>query len=206
MRSRGRLPPAPNDRQAPPPSACPASVSQLASTAIGRWIRGMAIFGSIEAVRAQAPVTPTFATAWSYIEELLRPGSAAAARISSLRAGESKKVELTGGAFAIEQVYETKARSEGFFESHRKYIDVQVIVAGEEIMEVLDLAHAKVRDPYLEERDLIAYQDAASASALRLRGGEAAVFFPVDVHMPSLRSGAKSELVRKAVLKLPVQA
>jgi YhcH/YjgK/YiaL family protein len=53
-------------------------------------------------------------------------------------------------------------------------------------------------------RDLATYLDAADASQLRLRAGEAAVFFPVDVHMPSLRVGAEPALVRKSVVKVPV--
>lgn len=164
----------------------------------------MALFGSVETVRAQSPSNPAFAVAWAYVEELLRPNSAIAQRVAALGNGESKKHELGAGAFTIEQVYDTKPRSDGFFESHRKYIDIQVVVSGVEIMEVADLGRATVRQPYLEERDLIAYNDISTASALRVSAGEAAVFFPVDVHMPSLRAGATSTLVRKAVVKLPV--
>lgn len=166
----------------------------------------MAIFGSIATVRSQAPRTPVFAEAWKYLEQLLRPGSPVQARVAALEAGASQKHELGAGVFVIEQAYQTKARSDGFFEAHRKYIDIQVIVAGHEVMEVADLAKMKVRDPYDEKRDLVAFQDATGASLVRVGEGEAAVFFPVDVHMPSLRADASPVLVKKAVLKLPVEA
>jgi YhcH/YjgK/YiaL family protein len=166
----------------------------------------MALFGSVETVRAQAPCTPAFATAWKYIEQVVQPQSEVHCRIQALKRGDSAKHELADGVFAIEQAYDTKPRAEGFFESHRKYIDIQVIVAGEETMEVADVVRASVREPYVEPRDLIVYSDVATASALRLRTGEAAVFFPADVHMPSLRTGEAAVLVRKTVLKVPVQS
>ena len=165
----------------------------------------MALIGSIATVQSQAAQNPGFAAAFSYIDELMRPDSAARKRLDGLAAGEHKKVELEGGLFAVEQVYETKPRAEGFFESHRKYIDVQVIIAGEERMEVIDAARIAVREPYSADRDVILYFDATDASELRLRAGEAAIFFPVDVHMPSLRLHAPAVLVRKTVVKVPVK-
>jgi biofilm protein TabA len=164
----------------------------------------MALFGSIDTLRAQAARTDGFTTAFAYLEELMRPQSASADRIRAIAKGESRKIELAGGVFAIEQVYETKRRPEGFFESHRAYIDVQVIVEGEERIEVIDASRGKVREPYIAERDLITWVDTDGTSALCLRAGEAAIFFPVDVHMPSLRVGEQPVLVRKSVIKVPV--
>ncbi len=164
----------------------------------------MALFGSLAALRAQAPQTPRFNAAFGYVEDLLRADSAAARRIRGIGRGESQRVELSDGVFAIEQVYETKPRAEGFFESHRKYIDVQVLIEGDELMEVVDAARIAVRDAYQPERDLVTYGDVPDASRLRLRAGEATIFFPVDVHMPSLRAGDAPVLVRKTVVKVPV--
>jgi len=166
----------------------------------------MALFGSLATVRAQAPQTPGFLAAFAYVEDLLRAGSPAHLRLQGIARGDSHKIELSDGAFAIEQVYDTKSRSEGFFESHRKYIDVQVIVEGDEVMEVIDAARITVREPYNPERDFIAYMDVTDASHLRVKAGQAAIFFPVDVHMPTLRANAAPVLVRKTVVKVPVQA
>jgi YhcH/YjgK/YiaL family protein len=164
----------------------------------------MALFGSLSTVRAQAPKTPGFATAFAYVEELLRPGSPVQARLHGIARGESQKVDLGGGVFVMEQVYETKPRAEGFFESHRKYIDVQVVAEGEELMEVIDASRITVREPYAADRDLILYAEGTDASLLRAVAGQVAVFFPVDVHMPSLRLRTAPSLVRKAVVKIPV--
>lgn len=164
----------------------------------------MAIFGAIETVKAQCPRTPAMTTAWNYIAELLRPGSAIQQRLLGQTPGASEKHELADGVFAIEQTYETKPRAEGFFEAHRRMIDIQVVVAGDEIMEVVDLLRAKEKDPYQESRDLTVFADTAEGSRLRFAAGEAAVFFPNDVHMPGLRVGGGPVLVRKSVLKVPV--
>lgn len=164
----------------------------------------MAILGSFSAVRAQTPPSGVFAIAFAYVEELLRDNSPARARLRGIAPGKSERIELGGGVYAMEQVYATKVRADGFFESHRKYVDVQVVVEGEEIIEVIDAAGIGAKDPYQPDRDLVTYQDAAAATPVRLRAGEAAVFFPVDVHMPGLRPAAGPGLVRKTVVKVPV--
>lgn len=163
----------------------------------------MALFGSLSAVRAQVTKTSGFTTAFAYVEELLRPGSSVQARLRGIPRSESQKIDLGDGVFVMEQVYETKTRAEGFFESHRKYIDVQVVAEGEELMEVIDASRIAVREPYVADRDLIIYQDAVDASLLRAVAGQVAIFFPVDVHMPSLRLRTAPSLVRKAVVKIP---
>lgn len=163
----------------------------------------MAIFGPFSSVRQQAAADPRFAAALVYVADVLRAGSGAGARISRIVAGVTDRVDLAGGSFALEQVYVPRLRPDGFFESHRKYIDVQVIVTGEELMEVQDISRLVVSDPYNLERDLLKYADSADTSVLRMRAGDVAIFFPEDGHMPSLR-WHNADLVRKTVVKVPV--
>lgn len=165
----------------------------------------MALFGSHDTLRAQTAGRPeAFAAAFAHLDEVFRAGSLAAQRLATLAAGETKRIELAQGAFALEQAYWTKARVDGFFESHRRYIDVQVVVAGGEAMEIIDLAHLGDDAAYDSERDFIKHPDVANASRLVFRDGDAAVFFPADVHMPSLRLSEEPQLVRKVVVKVPV--
>jgi|SRR5581483_10344253 len=164
----------------------------------------MAIYGSLETVRLQAPRTPGFAAAFAYVEELFRAGSPVQQRVKAIADGDTNKVELSGGAFVIEQAYETRLRADGFFESHRKFIDVQTVFEGEELMEVADLSRMKARQPYNSERDLLVFEDSTDASLLRVFPGQLAVFFPSDVHMPTMRIRSAGVKVRKCVVKLPV--
>ncbi len=163
----------------------------------------MAIFGSFATVRMQVAADARFAVAMAYVAEALQPGSSAASRIAGIAQGVTEKIELAAGSFALEQVYVPRLRPEGFFESHRNYIDVQVIVEGEELMEIQEIARLKVSEPYLPERDLVKYADPADTSVLRMRAGDVAIFFPEDGHMPSLRWRGPG-LVRKTVVKVPV--
>lgn len=167
---------------------------------------GMALIGSMATVRAQALPAEKFAAAFAYLDEVFRAGSAASARIRGVAPGETQRIELGGGVFALEQAYRSKQREEGFFESHRTFIDVQVIVEGEEGMEVVDLSRTKEKTAYQPERDLIVHADVDGASWLRLRAGDVAVFYPADVHLPGLCGAAGPAVVRKTVIKVPVAA
>ncbi len=163
----------------------------------------MALFGPFPTLRLQLAHDPRFAAALAYATDVLDPRSAANARLAAVKAGETVRIDLAGGAFALEQAYQTKPRPEGFFESHRKYIDLQLIAVGEELMEVEDIARLLVGQPYVEERDLVKYADTTSASVLRVRTGDGAVFFQEDGHMPTLQLHGPV-LVRKSVVKIPV--
>src|SRR5688500_5763590 len=100
----------------------------------------MAIFGLFSTVRAQSETDMRFDAAYRYVEEVLNLTSPARKRLNAIALRATERIELADGAFAIEQVYRTKLRADGFFESHRKYIDVQVVLEGEERIEVEDIS------------------------------------------------------------------
>ena len=164
----------------------------------------MAIFGAISVVREQTQGWAWSAPAFAYLEEVMTTDSAAHRRIMALATGTTGRIELADGIYAMEQAYATRTRAESVFESHRRYHDIQVVVAGEETMAVIDIGRLTVTQPFDAERDVILYADCAEASVLRFRAGEAAVYFPADGHMPCLRVGAEAGLVHKTVIKVPV--
>ena len=164
----------------------------------------MAIFGSVAIVRGQLLPVGKFAAAFSYLEALFTLGSASGERLRRMPEGVTERIELDDDAFALEQVYTSKIRADGFFESHRRYIDLQVIFEGKEWMEVINLERSLGQRPYLMERDLIVHDDAPDASRLYCQAGDVAVFFPVDVHMPCLAGATGRALIRKTVVKIPV--
>lgn len=166
---------------------------------------GMAIFGPFSTVKAQSANDSRFAAAHAYLADLLDPTSAAFSRLNQIAAGVTERVDLAGGAFALEQVYNAKRRADVFLESHRKYIDVQLVLSGAERMEVIDISRLTVSQPYLAERDLIKYADSTATSHLTMTAGNVAIFFPVDGHLSTLLPDAGSVLVRKSVVKVPVE-
>jgi biofilm protein TabA len=165
----------------------------------------MALFGSLSTLRIQLTRPEHFAAAFSFVEEAGRAGSAAHRRLFGLTAGQSERTELPGGAFALSQVYLTKPRSEGKWETHRAYIDVQALYAGEETMEVTDRGRLTVAEDLSATRDAIFYQPFDQGSVLRFGAGDVGIYFPPDAHMGGLALAAPV-LVRKVVVKVPVLA
>lgn len=98
--------------------------------------------------------------------------------------------------------YQTKLPEAAVWESHRKYIDVQYVVAGQERFGYVDLASAPavVKD-YNAEKDVLFY--APGTVTLPLAAGYFAIFYPDDVHAPGLADGAPGEVI-KVVLKVAV--
>ena len=164
----------------------------------------MALFGSPDTIRAQLAGSPPFERALAYVEDILRPGSEAHARLMAVATGETGRVELGDGVFALEQASIAKPRAEGKWEAHKVYIDVQVIVSGDELMEVTDVARLTVAEDHTPAKDILFFEQNRDGSVLRMRAGEIAVFYPVDAHKPSLAAGEPAALVRKTVVKGPV--
>ena len=112
------------------------------------------------------------------------------------------RYELGNGLFYLVQSYETKPVSEGKFEAHRKFIDLQYIASGKERHDVAGIFSLTVRDDYNAEKDIIFYNN-GKCSNLILDAGFFAIYFPEDAHMPNLRIGENPEAVTKIVVKIP---
>ncbi len=113
------------------------------------------------------------------------------------------RIELAGGnrLFAIVQSYKSRVFEAGRYEDHRKYIDIQYIISGEERIDYLPDANGlSVTEPYNGDKDIAFYGCAPGTSAI-LRAGSFMVFFPGEVHKPSLALNQPSA-VRKAVVKV----
>lgn len=90
---------------------------------------------------------------------------------------------------------------EAFLEVHRRYLDVQVVLKGEDRFGWAPLeACSRVREAYDEARD-IAFFDDAPVSVIAVPAGHLVVFFPEDAHAPLI--GGQG-FVHKLVFKLRV--
>jgi YhcH/YjgK/YiaL family protein len=144
-----------------------------------------------------------FRSAIGYLRRCMSAASDDASRIDGMQPGQVFKMPLEEGSVAMEQAYLSKARSDCFFESHRLYIDVQCVLAGEETIDVIPAAGLEVAKPYRPEKDVVKYKDPGPGRRLRLGPGCIAVFFPEDGHMPGQWIDGPV-LVRKTVIKVPV--
>jgi YhcH/YjgK/YiaL family protein len=166
----------------------------------------MALLGSLSTLRTQLAATPALLVALDYVAECLRDGSAPRARLLAAAVGHNARVELGGGVFAIEQVYLTKPRAAGRWETHVAHIDVQAVIVGEEFSEIADRPRLTVEEDRTPGQDVVFYAPFEAGSALRLSVGLAAIYFPTDAHLGSLVVGGTPALVRKTVVKVPVGA
>lgn len=115
------------------------------------------------------------------------------------------RCEISGDRlYAQVSTYETRPAAERRFEAHRKYIDVQVVLEGEERIDASLEPELKPWTEYDDARDLVFLEEPGDYASLVLRPGLFAVFFPHDVHRPgcSIREPAR---VRKLVFKVLVE-
>ena len=114
------------------------------------------------------------------------------------------RIELGDNMFAIVQEYFPKDREGALLEVHEKYIDIQYIVSGNEVIDVAPLKNMTVTKPYNAESDA-AFGDVAEFSELKASPERFFIFFPADAHRPGMKDGNDSVLVRKVVVKVPVE-
>jgi YhcH/YjgK/YiaL family protein len=117
------------------------------------------------------------------------------------------KVEIDGTkAYATFSSYTTKLPSEGRYESHRLYADIQIILKGNELVLVCDRKALTVTVPYSPEKD-IDFLDGNSAPVhhVLLSNPAAVVFFPEDAHKPNLAVAGKPAEVWKLVVKVALK-
>ena len=102
--------------------------------------------------------------------------------------------------FALVQEYNTKDAKEAKLEAHKKYIDIQYIHSG---IELIGLATLQNQLPFsdITEQDIAFY--AGDASFMKIEAGMFAIFFPDDLHMPGIKL-IQSSKVKKVVVKVCV--
>lgn len=106
--------------------------------------------------------------------------------------------------FALVQRYSTKPVEGALFEAHRKYIDVQYVHSGREMILWAPLAAMKEETmAYDGAKDAALWKVVRDVTPLRLGPGHFAVFFPQDAHAPCLEC-EKPEEVFKVVVKVAV--
>lgn len=140
---------------------------------------------------------------FEYFLNALDPKHGIHKRIFNLKEGSFERIDLTEDIFALEQVFITKDREECFIESHKKYIDFQLVLSGNEQMEYVDIEKLEIASAYNIEKDLTTYKLVSNTSKFLLQKEDLAIFFPEDGHI-GLPKFEKSELVYKTVIKLPI--
>jgi len=103
--------------------------------------------------------------------------------------------------FALVNKYNSKGIDESFSESHRKYIDIQLVISGKERIGfglIDDFSH----ETYDSEKDL--QKHTGKLNFVDVEKKCFVIFFPNDIHMPGLQIEKPEEIV-KVVMKVAVK-
>lgn len=140
-----------------------------------------------EAIKALSPV------AYDFAEKLLSEDI------------ENGTHDLSDGIFANVMTYETKKRSDACFEAHKKYIDIQIIIDGAEIISVEPTAkmHEYECIQPFGDGDTELYAVNSDCVDYVLNKGDFVILRPEDAHMPCICI-EEPKTVKKAVIKVPV--
>jgi YhcH/YjgK/YiaL family protein len=123
---------------------------------------------------------------------------------SDLKTLEVKRHDIDGdNLYAPISEYLTKNEEDAKFEAHKKYIDIQYVISGTEQMSVAPLSSlAEVLTPYDETKD-VGFMTVSNASHFTATPENFFIFFPSDIHRPSVKVGENTQ-VRKVVVKVKV--
>ncbi len=103
--------------------------------------------------------------------------------------------------YALVSSYETSPASQNKFEVHRKYADVQVVIEGEEKIEVSLSSELKSVSEYNGAQDKVFLESPMAPASLVMRRGDFAVIYPYEAHRPNCDVRGKLH-VRKIVVKV----
>ena len=123
-------------------------------------------------------------------------------RTTDLDSLPSGKHDIEGDTiFALVQEYQTKPLEDCKLESHKKYIDIQYVIRGEEIMGITTQNNQKIIEVN-EEKDYTFYE--GTTSLVRVSKGMFTIFFPDDLHQPCVHTESAAE-VKKVVIKVLIK-
>ena len=158
----------------------------------------MALFGTLETLKSQV-CGSKFEKAFAYIGKLQDKNSNEYKTLTNTKVGECNKIVLDENCFVLEQAYITKNKEDCLFESHKKYIDIQCMLKGEELMEYANINDLTEVVPYNENSDAMFWK--GMGSVLNIPAGTLYIAFPEDGHKPCCHQ-IRQNHYKKMVIKI----
>ncbi|MHA1793741.1 MAG: YhcH/YjgK/YiaL family protein [Promethearchaeota archaeon] len=120
---------------------------------------------------------------------------------------DNGKIQIQEGITAIIDSYQPKTAREGMFEAHRKNMDIQLLVEGNEYIYWSDHISKGEHTPYSPEKDIEFYKvDLKTTENTRLLVKKATfvILWPGEWHMPciSIHEKKPGKEVKKIVVKI----
>lgn len=135
------------------------------------------------------PLSPGIERAFEYLHQI---------NLLTLNVG---RYEIDGGnIYAMVQQYNSRPVEQGFWEAHRRYIDLQVVIQGAEKIGYANLARLTQGD-YDASKDFLPLF--GEGDFLTLEAGNFILLMPQDAHMPGLAVASPAP-VKKIVVKISI--
>ena len=118
---------------------------------------------------------------------------------------KGKTVVDGDNVFINRDTYVARPLEECFFENHENYMDMQIVMKGQEVIGYTHITNPdlKVTTPYNPDKDVTKYNyDPKGAVFFTLEEGFALVYTE-DVHLAKCK--ADDEIVEKAVIKIKIE-
>ena len=136
----------------------------------------------------------------STLHPLLERAFEEMARLSRENAPDGKYV-IEGDELFINVIsFETKTAADSLFETHKDYIDIQMMMEGEEWIGFAPKSELTVTKPYAPDCEL--YSMPEIYDRVRIKADKLCIIFPDEPHAPGIAVNDATGRVKKMVVKI----
>ena len=100
--------------------------------------------------------------------------------------------------------YDTTVKEERFWEAHREYLDVHLMLRGNERIALNFIENLEQRE-YQADGDFLPLDGDNVNAEVVLSDGDFLVCYPEDAHMTALKAGEEKETIKKAIFKVKIK-
>lgn len=112
---------------------------------------------------------------------------------------------ISDNIYANVEEYNTKLIKDAKFETHDKYIDIQILISGEESIAISDRETLTELESYNPKKDITFYSDNLNEHfKVTLNGSNFVMIFPHEGHAPQVSIAEQPQKVRKVVVKIKI--
>lgn len=124
---------------------------------------------------------------------------------NNLKVFDNGRYDILGDDVYVNvQDYTSKPETQGRWEAHKKYIDIQFMIKGTERIGVGEIDNYQTTEAYDESKDLEFLAVANdNYQFINMNENDFIILYPQDVHMPQIAMNTPS-YVKKAVVKISI--
>ncbi|MFI3300700.1 MAG: YhcH/YjgK/YiaL family protein [Candidatus Gastranaerophilales bacterium] len=112
---------------------------------------------------------------------------------------------INENVYANVDAYMTKPLEDCLLEAHEKFIDIQILIDGEEQINFINIDGLNEASPYDSNRDIVFFETPKNKlSSVMLNNKNFAIFYPQDAHMPQIAIENGRSKVKKVVVKIRI--